>query len=114
MKTRSPNFARGLLKHDTETRQETFSGSIRWKTGRLGHHRRGKYERNAILSHLATGLITRMVFGQAVEAGTIDGTIGFARFGSVSSGATNTASFYNPVQISYASGNYSGVPPLFT
>ena len=46
-----------------------------------------------------------MVFGQAVEAGTIDGTIGFARFGSVSSGATNTASFYNPVQISYASGD---------
>jgi VPDSG-CTERM motif len=67
-----------------------------------------------ILPFLATSLIAWMIFEQPTRAVTIDGTIGFAGFGSITTGATNTVSFYNPVQISYASGAYSGAPPLFT
>ena len=53
----------------------------------------------SILSLLATGLITCMVFEQPARAVPIDGTIGFAGLGDVTSGTTNTASFPNPVQV---------------
>ena len=67
-----------------------------------------------ILSFLMTGLIACTVFELSAQAVSIEGTIGFAGLGNVATGETNTVSFYNPVQISYASGDYSGVPPFFT
>ena len=35
-----------VAKDDSETRHETFSGSIRWKPGRLGHHREANMKGN--------------------------------------------------------------------
>ena len=59
---------------------------------------------------LATGLITCALFGQRAQAVPIDGTIGFFGFGSVTTGATTTVNFSNPVQTVYGSDDYSGVP----
>ena len=67
----------------------------------------------SILSLLLLGLITGMVFEQPARAVPIDCTIGFAGLGNVTSGATNTASFPNPVQVVYAGGDYSGSSSIF-
>ena len=47
------------------------------------------------------------------QAVPIDGTIGFAGFGGVTTGATNTVTL-NPVQVSYVSGDYAGISPFFS
>ena len=67
------------------------------------------------LALLATSLITCLLFGERAQAVSIEGTIGFYGFGSVSTAAdTTTVNFSNPIHVLPAygyAGDYGSVPP---